>query len=188
MLPQEPLVLVPHSNAGLFIPLLVEALGERVTGCLFADAALPPSHGAVQAAEPEFLPFLRGLADDAGLLPRWTDWWDEDAVAALLPDETVRRSVVGEQPRLPLAYYLQEVPVPSGWDRAPCSYLWFSTPYGKTAAEAARRGWPTHRIPGEHLHQLFAPEAVADWLLTSSPADAASASQKGSPTSGADEK
>ncbi|MFC0864258.1 hypothetical protein ACFHYQ_18350 [Sphaerimonospora cavernae] len=49
-------------------------------------------------------------------------------------------------------------------------------------------GWPTHRIPGEHLHQIFAPEAVADWLLTSSPADAASASEKGSPTSGADEK
>jgi pimeloyl-ACP methyl ester carboxylesterase len=163
--PVGPLVLVAHSNAGLFVPAIAEILGDQVTACLFADAALPPPSGPVRVAEPEFIPFLRELSDEAGVLPRWTDWWPEEEVAAMLPDEATRRTVVAEQPRLPLDYYLQEIPVPSGWDRVPCAYLWYGEPYGTIAKEAGRRGWPVRHIPGAHLHQLLAPEAVADWMI-----------------------
>jgi hypothetical protein len=163
-----PLALVPHSNAGLFVPVLAAALGERVAGCMFVDAALPPSAGVVRAAEPEFLPFLRGLADPGGRLPRWTDWWGADAVAALLPDERVREVVVAEQPRLALDYYLDEIPVPAGWDRVPCAYLWFGGRYADVARDAGGRGWPVGHVPGEHLHQVVSPGAVADWLIATS--------------------
>src|SRR5262245_37925658 len=135
--PTGPLTIVAHSNAGLFVPLIVEALRYQVSSALFVDAALPPRHtGSVSATEPEFLEFLTGLADESGMLPRWTDWWDEQDVAALLPDETRRRAIVAEQPRLPLDYYTQEIPVPSRWDHVRGAYLWFGEPYAGLAKEA----------------------------------------------------
>ncbi|GAA1274102.1 hypothetical protein GCM10009658_14490 [Planotetraspora silvatica] len=109
-----PVAIVAHSNAGLFVPLIAQALGGRVSRCLFVDAALPSRRGTTTAAEPEFLPFLRSIADESGVLPRWTDWWDEDDVAALFPDDATRRVVVAEQARLPLAYYQEEIPVDEG--------------------------------------------------------------------------
>lgn len=163
--PRGPLAVVAHSNAGLFVPLVAQALAGQVAACLFVDAALPPRRGATRAAEPEHLPFLRSLADEAGVLPRWTDWWPEEDVAALLPDPAVRRVVVAEQPRLPLAYYLEDIPVPARWDHIRSGYLWFADAYAGFAKEAEERGWPVARIPGEHLHQLVEPEAVADWLI-----------------------
>ncbi|GAA4555429.1 alpha/beta hydrolase [Planotetraspora kaengkrachanensis] len=165
--PEGPVTVVAHSNAGLFVPLIAQALRERVTSCLFVDAALPPRQGTVTAAEPEFLPFLRSMTDDSGVLPRWTDWWGEEDVAAMFPDEATRRVVVTEQPRLPLGYYLEEIPVPPHWDSVAGAYLWFGDAYAAIAAEAAERGWPVGRIPGEHLHQVCAPGEVADWLVAS---------------------
>jgi pimeloyl-ACP methyl ester carboxylesterase len=163
--PETPIVLVAHSNAGLFAPVVKEGLGDRVVACLFADAHLPPRDGLVRTAEEEFLPFLRELAGDDGVLPRWTDWWSPDDVAAMLPDPRVRATVVEEQPCLPLAYYTQPVPVPSGWDAVRCALLWYGPPYDKVAEQARQRGWPVTRVPGRHLHQVVAPEEVTDALL-----------------------
>lgn len=165
--PDGPVTIVAHSNAGLFVPLIAQALRGQVSRCLFVDAALPSRQGTTTAAEPEFLPFLRSIADESGVLPRWTDWWDEDDVAALFPDDATRHVVVAEQARLPLAYYLEEIPVPAGWDHAGSAYLWFGEAYAAGAKEAGERGWPVARIPGEHLHQVCAPDAVADWLVAS---------------------
>ncbi|MDF2709326.1 MAG: alpha/beta hydrolase [Nonomuraea muscovyensis] len=164
--PGTPIVLVAHSNAGLFAPVVKEVLGDRVVACVFAEARLPPSAGLVPTAEAGFLPFLRELAGESGVLPRWTDWWSDADVAALLPDPAVRAVVVAEQPRLPLGYYTQPVPVPAGWDEVRCSCLWYGPPYEEVAREAQRRGWPVTRVPGAHLHQLVDPEAVTDALLT----------------------
>ncbi|MGW4799111.1 alpha/beta hydrolase [Nonomuraea sp. NPDC004297] len=163
--PDVPVVLVVHSNAGYFLPAIKEGLGERVVACVFADAAIPPGQGLVKTAEEAFLPFLHDLAGPEGVLPRWTDWWDEEDIVAMLPDPAVRIRVAAEQPRLPLDYYTQPIPVPAGWDDVRCSCLWFSAPYEKQAAEAARRGWPVARVPGRHLHQIVDPEAVTDALL-----------------------
>ncbi|WP_214109491.1 alpha/beta hydrolase [Acrocarpospora catenulata] len=163
--PAGPIALVAHSNAGLFMPLMVEALRGQIAVCLFVDAALPPRTGSVAAAEPEHLAFLGALADSDGILPRWTDWWPDEAIAQLVPDDVLRREVIAEQPRLPLAYYTQNIPVPAKWDHVRGAYLWFSEPYARAAKEADERGWPVARIPGDHLHQLVAPADIAAWLV-----------------------
>ena len=43
--PHQPVVLVAHSNAGLFMPLLASNVSRPVLGCLFVDAALPGAVG-----------------------------------------------------------------------------------------------------------------------------------------------
>src|SRR2546423_2789824 len=120
--PDRPVVLVPHSNAGIFIPVVRRAVRQPVAATVFVDAAIPAREGATPVAQAEFLDFLRGLVRPDGLLPQWTDWWDEADVAPMFPDATSRRSVVDEQPRLPLSYYEQAVPVPDGWDDHPFPY------------------------------------------------------------------
>jgi pimeloyl-ACP methyl ester carboxylesterase len=162
----EPVILLPHSNAGLYVPAVVEALGEQVRGVVFIDAALPGG-GHHTTSE-----FLRRLATVDGLLPQWTSWWDEADVDALFPDAHVRAEVEAEQPRIPLAYYDHLPPAPHDWNAPLVGYIWFGRPYDKGAAQAAMLGWPTVHLPGGHLHMLNDPDAVAaavlemagDWL------------------------
>lgn len=156
----QPVFLVAHSNAGLFVPVIVQAARRPVAGCLFVDASLPSRVGPTPAASPERLEFLRTKMAD-GRLPQWTSWWPEDDVALLLPDPQTRSAVSAEQPCLPLSYYEQQIPVPSGWDNRPCAYLLFGPPYDRMAQEARERGWNVEQVPGRHLHQLVDPEAVA---------------------------
>lgn len=163
--PDRHIVLVAHSNAGLFMPLLVTHSTRPVVGCLFVDAALPAPSGSTPVVQPDVVQWLRGTVVD-GRLPPWTAWWDEADVAPLFPDAATRAAVVAEQPRLPLAYYEQSVPVPEDWDAAtPCGYLLFGPPYDDEAADAHGRGWPVETLPGEHLHQIVEPDAVADLLI-----------------------
>jgi hypothetical protein len=156
----QPVVLVAHSNAGLFVPAIATGIDQPVAGSVFVDAALPVRHGVTPVVPPELLATLRGMAVD-GRLPRWTDWWDEADVAPMFPDPDVRRTVVAEQPRLPLSYYEQDVPVPDGWADHPCGYLLFGPPYDDLADEARERGWPVGHLPGAHLHQLVDPDGTA---------------------------
>ncbi|MFI7540516.1 alpha/beta hydrolase [Actinoplanes sp. NPDC049599] len=154
-------VLVAHSNAGLFVPVVVAAATRPVVGCLFVDASLPARQGPTPVVPAEALPFLRERAVD-GILPPWTTWFDESEVAPMLPEPAVRAAVEAEQPRLPLSFYEQLIPVPAGWDAQPCGYLLFGPPYDQVANEAAARGWAVERIPGRHLHQVVDPGGVAE--------------------------
>lgn len=160
----SPVMLVAHSNAGLFLPVIRSGIEQPVVGSIFVDAGLPARTGPTPVAEPEFLEFLRPMAVN-GRLPRWTDWWDEADVAPMFPDPVVRRAVVEEQPTLPLSYYEQHIPVPGGWDDHPCSYLLFGPPYDDVAAEARERGWRVAHLPGEHLHQTVDPAGTARHLV-----------------------
>lgn len=160
-----PLVLVAHSNAGLFVPTIVEAIGGRVAGCLFVDASLPARSGPTPVAAPQLLDMLRPMAA-GGRLPQWTSWFDEDDVAPMFPDPRTRQAVSGEQPRLPLSYYEQELPVPAGWETMPCGYLLFGPPYEDVAKDARDRGWDVEHVPGRHLHQIVDPDAVTARIVT----------------------
>ncbi len=166
-LPKDnPVLLVAHSNAGLFVPLLVTHAALPVRGCVFVDAALPALAGSTPVAPAELLDFLRGKVND-GRLPPWTEWWDEEDIAPMFPDPQSRAAVTAEQPRLLLAYYEQLVPVPVGWDDdLPCGYLVFGPPYDEAAADARRRGWLVEQLPGQHLHQIVDPDATADRLIS----------------------
>lgn len=161
----RPVVLVAHSNAGVFLPVITRDLGRPVVCSIFADATVPGPGGRTPVVGEAFLPFLRSLADQEGHLPRWTDWWDERDVAPLFPDEHAREVITDEQPRLPLAYYQEQVPVPGGWDSHRCAFLLFSAGYRDQAERARQRGWPVRAVPGEHLHQVVDPEGVTGALV-----------------------
>ncbi|HYF72576.1 MAG TPA: hypothetical protein VD864_07130, partial [Nocardioides sp.] len=150
-------VLVPHSNAGLHAPRLAERIGAR--GTVYVDAALPAGGPDTALAPPRFLRFLQGLADADGVLPPWTQWWDE--VDELFPDAATRAAVEAEQPRLPLSYFTGRVAVPAGWSDRPSAYVAFGDTYAEEISLALAHGWPLTTLPGRHLHQLVAPAEVA---------------------------
>jgi hypothetical protein len=165
--PEQPVVLVVHSNAGLFLPLIRRAVRQPVLACVFVDAAMPARGGQTAVAPDEGLRMLRGLVDSDGLLPQWTEWWDEADVAPMFPDPATRRLVSGEQPRLPLSYYEQSIPVPADWDDCPVvAYVVFGPPYDAQVEQARERGWAVFHLPGAHLHQIVEPDAVADLILS----------------------
>ncbi len=150
-------VLVPHSNAGLYVPLLGERIGARAT--VYVDAALAGAGPDTPLAPPRFLELLEELAGADGLLPPWTQWWDD--VSELFPDEASRAAVEAGEPRLPLSYFTSRVAVPPGWVERPNAYLAFGDTYADEVAFALSQDWPLTVLPGRHLHQLVAPVEVA---------------------------
>ena len=111
--PDEPgLVLVPHSNAGLYVAAL--AVERDVSAVVFADALLPSDDATTSTAAGGFRDAIGRLADADGVLPPWTSWWPEADTAGLFPDPATRTAVEREQPRLPLAYFDERIPTPPG--------------------------------------------------------------------------
>jgi hypothetical protein len=153
----EPLILVPHSNAGLYVAAL--AAEREVAGVVFVDAGLPSESPETPTAPVALRRHLSGLADADGLLPPWTQWWPD--VTTLFPDLATRRRVEGEQRRLPLRYFEAAAPSPPGWERLPAAYLAFGDTYTDERADAQQRGWPVETMAGEHLHMLVDPSGVA---------------------------
>jgi hypothetical protein len=157
----QPVTLVAHSNAGVFVPVLAAGLVQPVECCIFADALVPAASGSTPVAEEEFAAVLRRLAGPDGMLPRWTNWWGDADLSSLFPDQRTRDLVTAEQPRLPLRYFEASVPAPAGWDDRRCAFLLFSAGYEREAGQARERGWPVRTLSGEHLHQVVDPDGVA---------------------------
>jgi pimeloyl-ACP methyl ester carboxylesterase len=160
----EPIILVGHSGGGLLLPVIADAAAPPVAELVFVDSGVPAKTGATAFMPARFLEGLRKLAV-GGMLPPWSDWWCEETMRDLVPDEALRAALVREMPAVPLAYLEQSIPSPSGWDRAPCAYLLLSDAYEEAAAEAEARGWQVERIRGaQHLHIAVTPRAVGDAL------------------------
>lgn len=157
------LVLIPHSNAGAYVPALTTQ--RSVAGIVFVDAVLPPQQGRVSLASQASLAFLRGKAGADGMLPVWTDWWEEAEVAALFPDRETRDRLEQEQPRLPLSYFEDSPPVLEAWDNRPAAYLAFGETYGREREEAERRQWPVITATGRHLQLVNDPHQVVTDLV-----------------------
>ena len=157
----QPLVAVPHSNAGLLVPALTAE--RQIEAMVFVDAGVPPTAGSYDMAPREFYRFLEGLADQDGLLPPWTSWWGED-VSGLFPGAESRDEVEAEQRRLPLSYFADSLTATAGWDARPAGYLAFGETYEADREEARRRGWAVSTLDGSHLHMLVDPERVATEL------------------------
>ncbi|MPZ94706.1 MAG: hypothetical protein GEU96_07260 [Propionibacteriales bacterium] len=152
-------VLVPHSNAGLYVPRLI---AERdVVATVFVDAALPPDAGSVPLAPAGMDEFLAARADEDGLLPPWTQWWEDGDLDGLFPSRAARTLVEREQPRLPLTYFRTTLPVSAGWADTPGAYLAFGDTYADERHQAGEHGWPVRTLPGRHLHMLAEPRQVA---------------------------
>jgi hypothetical protein len=151
-------VLVPHGDAGYVASHLAQQLGSVAT--VYVDAALPPAEAdTTPLASPASLEFLEGRADADGLLPPWSQWWDD--TAELFPDEATRRAVEAEEPRLRLDYFRGQVPVALGWADKPCAYVAFGQRCAEEILFAYEQGWPVRILAGEQLHQLRDPAGVA---------------------------
>jgi hypothetical protein len=153
-------VLIPHSNAGLFVPAL--AAKRRAVGYVFVDAGLPPADAdRVPMIPAEFYEMLAGLADGEGVLPLWTQWWAREDMSVLFPSARVQAEVEAEQQRLPLSYFAESMPIPPGWADRPGAYLAFGETYAADRAAATAGGWQVSTLAGEHLHMLMDPSEVA---------------------------
>lgn len=153
------LAMVPHSNAGLYIPGLIRE--RKVVATVFADAALPPTHSPISMAAAEMYDFLEARADEHGVLPPWTRWWNDTELAGLFPSRAVRDLVEAGQPQVPLAYFKGSLPASPGWDNTPSAYLAFGNTYTDERLRAERHNWPVRTLPGRHLHMLIKPAQVA---------------------------
>jgi hypothetical protein len=114
----------------------------------------------------EFFDVVAAKADDHGMLPVWTQWWDEQDVASLFPDDTIRSIVERQQRRLPLAYFGDFVHAAPGWANRPCAYLAFGDGYATEAARAREHGWPVQGVNGDHLEMLFHPDEVGRAIIS----------------------
>ena len=158
---QRPDLVVAHSNAGRYA---VAAAGGAPV--VYLDAALPPEEGEATLAPEGLLDHLAGLADDEGLLPPWTRWWDDDDIAAVVPDPAVLADLRADEQRMPIAYFRSRLGAPDGWVAHPQAYLALGATYAEETALARRLGWPTSVLEGAlHLHHLLDPDAVAAAVL-----------------------
>ncbi len=155
---EPPIVIVGHSGAGVFLPLIGRGLGDRLAALVFVDAVVPPEVGAHQTAA-GLAAMLDGQTED-GLLKEWLDWWPEDVISEILPDPEDRRLLRSDMPRLARSFYAEEVPVPEHWSQWPCRYLQLSAAYDLDRDEAVRRRWRTARLEGTHLSVHTEPRAV----------------------------
>lgn len=154
-----PVTVAGHSGAGALLPAIGAALADRCAGLVFVDAVVPPTDG-VHRTSPAMVGFLDEQTVDGRLRP-WLDWWPAEVVADLVPDAAARAALAAELPRLPRAFYDEEIPVPDGWSAGACGYLRLSAAYDDDLAEAQRRGWPTRVLDTTHLGQFTDPGPAA---------------------------
>lgn len=156
-----PLV-VGHSGAGAFLPAIGSAIGN-IAGLVFVDAVVPPAAG-VHTTSPGMSEMLDSVTED-GVLRRWLDWWPEETILDLLPNEADRIQLGADMPRVPRSFYDHDVDVPPGWSQGGCGYLMLSGAYEAELQDAGERGWPTARLDSDHLAPHTQPEAVIREVL-----------------------
>ena len=155
----RPAILIGHSGAGaLLAPAGLAA--DQAIGYVFLDAGLPvPGRNQMSTMPPELASQLRGLADEDGWLPPWSQWWGDDALAELIPDADTRRRFAAECPKLPLALFTERHQ--EGRD-LPSAYIRLSEAYADPAAQAADNGWPVIELASHHLAPLTDPATVTE--------------------------
>jgi hypothetical protein len=90
---------------------------------------------------------LREMVDSHGRLPSWPRWWDEEELAACLPDPPVRQHFAAGCPRLPLAMLEEVHPPAPRWPDARGAYLQLSEAYEAEAARARELGFWRLLVP-----------------------------------------
>lgn len=159
-----PVILVGHSGAGPLLPAAGDTLVNAVAAYVLVDAGLPRDQSKrLDDAPPEFAQQIQRLAERFGgqRVPPWAEWWSDDVVAALLPDEATREAFLAELTPIPLRLFEERIQVPAAFPDAPCGYLMLSAGYEDAATQAARLGWDVMSMEVGHLHMLVEPVVVA---------------------------
>jgi thioesterase domain-containing protein len=159
-------ILAGHSGAGPRLPAIGRQLrraGFPVAAYMFVDAGLPSDGATPRSTAPaEFVDLLDSLATGGRMLPRWSEWWGDGALARIVPDAAVRATLEAELRPVPVDLFDEPVPVPARWPDAPCGYVSFT--YEHEAVEAEARGWPVVRHAGDHLALVTQPAVTAHAL------------------------
>jgi hypothetical protein len=158
-------IVVGHSAACPRIPLLTAkmlAAGWNAAALILVDGRFPD--GLAFTDHPQFGDMLDGIVRPDDYLPPWPRWWGS-LVEGLVVDKTARTQVFGEARPPPRSWFDQACPVPDLPADLGRGYLSFGAGYVESADRAEADGWLVHRLAGDHLHQVVAPEAVAATLL-----------------------
>lgn len=171
--PTEAVALVGHSGAGYLLPQIgatQRAARRAVAGYVFFDAGIPHARGATRLGlarveDTEFAAGLGALLDAGGVFPTWTD---ED-LADLVPDDDVRRALVGSLRPRGRDFFEEPLPCPPDWPDAPCGFVQLSSAYDGPARVARSRGWTVVEAPadqpGGHFAACADPDGVTRILL-----------------------
>jgi hypothetical protein len=89
-------VVIGHSGAGTVLPAVADRAAAVAT--VFVDAIVPELCDVFTPSE-WFIALLDDVPTADGLLAPWHQWWPEETLARLLPDESLRQQVVAEIPR-----------------------------------------------------------------------------------------
>lgn len=158
--------LIGHSGAGPLLPVLAAASGRASAAYLFVDSDLPvPESSRFDAFDrAEDVERVRSLATD-GMLAPWNEWFGEEVMSDLIPDEATRLELLAELRPAPLAIYEEILPIPVHWPDAACGYLQLSSGYQPQSMDAEARGWPVERLASNHLGMVAESDAVTAALL-----------------------
>lgn len=165
---EDKVVIIGHSGAGAYLPVIADALNGRVIGAAFVDAQLPrPGLSDFEASAPEFRENLIAMAHD-GMLPPWDQWFPPEVLTGLIPQAEQREAFLAELGPIALTYFQEPAPDTAAWSRSwartRCTYLQLSEAYQEQADRAEALGWPTSRLAAGHLGVLTDPEPVAEFL------------------------
>lgn len=160
-------VAVGHSAACPRMPYVVDRLlahGWPVSAFICVDGRFPDGL-AFTESEPTYGPMLDGLIRPDDYLPPWPRWWGS-LVEGLLVDPIAREKVFCEARPVPRSFFDQPCPVPELPPNIARAFVAFGAGYLESCKRAEAAGWVTHRLIGDHLHQVVAPETVASTLVT----------------------
>lgn len=156
----SPDVIVGHSGAGAFVPLIAGQTGVRL---VFLDAVLPPANGPYVVSD-QFRTFIAENRDGSRLRP-WLDWWPDEVVERLVPERVDREALRADTPRLPADFYDDAIQLPTDWDDGSAAYLRLSSAYDEEYAEAQSRGWRVIHLDSTHLATVTEPERVLNAIV-----------------------
>jgi hypothetical protein len=158
------ITVVGHSGAGAILPGVGAALGTDLDRLVFVDAVIPPRSGGHRYPD-AIRELVASMAED-GLLPPWLDWWPPATVADLVPAGDDLQMLRSDQPRVPLRWFDEVVPVPAGWSESACSYVRLSPAYDTELGKAVDWGWATASLDSTHLGMISDPESVLEAILS----------------------
>jgi pimeloyl-ACP methyl ester carboxylesterase len=150
------LMVVAHSGGGPQVPALAS---ERagVIGAVYVDALLPhPGRSWAQTVPEKFATRLRDGAVDGKLQP-WPQWWGEERMRELVPDDALRDAFVAACPAVPIEWIdevMPDAPEPAS------VFVQLSSTYAPETDAARAQGWPVVVLDADHLAPLTQPDAV----------------------------
>lgn len=162
-------VLIGHSGAGVFLPLLAVATGA--TTILFVDAVVPGAGSSWFIPPAAFTTFLDSMVGDDGRLTPWHRWWPAGTLEQLVPDPAQRQAIEREIPRVPRSFYDEAVPLPEGWTTRTGGFVHLSGMYDEDVARARDFGWPVLATDGQHLDLATRSNTVAALVIELLPGD-----------------